>query len=239
MKKIISTLTVCLGTYALASSPVEAGIVQEGFAPGISFPANSEPLNVTLADIDSDGRLDVAVANFVDGVSILRNNSSPAGVQLQSPVFYNTAIGASDVKFADLDGDSKPDMVAVVAGGVSIFRNISSPGTIAFAPKSDFVFGRHSLPNGVAIEDFNGDGKSDLAFLNHDDSFMRVMMNVSVPGALTSSSFALAAQLFAGRPIDIVSGDFNGDGLPDIFTAADSGTFFLNGHRAVLIFRAL
>jgi hypothetical protein len=228
MKTTFAKRELYIGLCLFSSLSIHGALVQEGFAPAVNFPANSSPLNVSLADIDGDGLVDVAVANFTPGVSVLRNTSSPMNVQLSPPVFYSTAIGAIDVKFGDLDGDGKLDMVAAVGGGVSVFRNISSPGTIAFAPRINFVFGSASLPNGVVIQDFNGDGKPDLAFLHHDNSAVRVLKNVSSPGILNDSSFVLAAQFSTSLPIDIASGDFNGDSLPDFFVAASSGSFFTN-----------
>jgi hypothetical protein len=228
MKKNFVRLSVCVGIWLFSAGSVLAALVQEGFAPGISFAANGSPLNVTLTDVDGDGLQDVGVANFTPGVSLLRNISNPSNVQLSAPVFFATAIGAIDVKFGDLDGDGKPDMVAAVGGGVSVFRNISVPGAIAFSPRVDFIFGSASLPNGVVIQDFNQDGKLDLAFLHHDNSTVRVLKNVSSPGILTQSSFEVAAQFFASSPIDIAGGDFNGDGLIDFFVAGSSSRFFIN-----------
>ena len=232
IKTLIHSL-VYAASYTILTQTLDATVVSEGFAPGVTFPANSEPLNISVADLDADGRPDVTVANFITGVSILRNASSPGNPSLQAPIFYATAIGAMDVKFDDLDGDGKLDMVVVVAGGVSVFRNTSSLGAITFAPRADFVFGSLSLPNEVAVSDYDGDGKPDLAFLNHDDSVLRVMKNVASRGTLSTASFILASQLFTSRAFAISSGDFNGDGRPDLLPGSqNSSRFLLNSTSA-------
>ncbi len=192
------------------------------FAEGMSFPANTRPVYVSSADLDGDGRPDMAVANMTagGGVSILQNLSTPGVIALGAPQIYSVSAGTIKVRFADLDGDTRPDLVAVKEGGVFIFRNTGSPGTISFGPQTVLGFGSPSLPNGAALQDFDGDGRPDLAFLNSGDSRLYVWRNVSSPGELTSASFTLAVQQTLSGPVDIVGGDFNGDGKPDLIAAS-------------------
>lgn len=192
------------------------------FADGLSFAANTRPVYVSSADLDGDGRPDIAVANMTagGGVSILQNLSTPGQIALAAPLFYSVSAGTIKVRFADLDGDTRPEIVAVREGGVFIFRNTGSPGTISFGPQIVLGFGSPSLPNGATLQDFDGDGRLDLAFLNSGDSRLYVWRNESSPGELTSASFTLAAQQTQSSPVDIVGGDFNGDGKPDLITAS-------------------
>jgi hypothetical protein len=124
-----------------------------------------------------------------------------------------------------LDGDGKPDLAVVNQGSntVSVFRNTSTSGSISagsFAAKVDFA--TVSGPCGVAIGDLDGDGKPDLAVVN--DGFgsntVSVFRNTSVPGSITTSSFAARVDFATGSsPYYVAIGDLDGDGKPDLAVA--------------------
>lgn len=100
-------------------------------------------------------------------------------------------------------------------------NNYFIPGGINFKPKVDFATGVRSSPHNVISVDMDGDGKPDLAVLNSgDDSVsgnVKVYLNVSTPGTLSSSSFSLVATYTAlNFPSGIKMADVNGDGKPEI-----------------------
>src|SRR6266511_2449891 len=69
-------------------------------------------------------------------------------------------------------------------------------------------------PNSVAIADFNGDGKLDLAVANTDTD------NVSVLLGNGNGTFSSAQNFAAGDgPQSVAIGDFNGDGKRDLAVA--------------------
>jgi uncharacterized repeat protein (TIGR01451 family) len=66
----------------------------------------------------------------------------------------------------------------------------------------------------VAIGDFNGDGKSDLAVANQNSD------NVSILLGTGAGTFGAATNFVVGtRPISVAIGDFNGDGKSDLAAA--------------------
>ena len=69
-------------------------------------------------------------------------------------------------------------------------------------------------PRSVAIGDFNGDGKADIATPNFNSN------NVSVLLGIGDGSFAAATNFAVGTgPYSVAIGDFNGDGKADIAAA--------------------
>jgi hypothetical protein len=127
---------------------------------------------------------------------------------------------------ADFDGDGRPDLAVANVGDntVTILRNNTAAGadSASFARTATLVAGRG--PSAVAVADFNGDGKPDLAVANLDDT-LSVLLNSSVRGA-AGPSFGPAVSFAVGKhPISVAVADFNGDGRPDLVVAnADSNT---------------
>jgi hypothetical protein len=96
-----------------------------------------------------------------------------SGILDASSLGSRVDVGAGDLPtqtvIADLDGDGKPDLavVNVFAGTLSLYRNISTTGTLgtdSFGPKIDFPTPPN--PNHLLAADVDGDGKLDLIVVN-------------------------------------------------------------------------
>ncbi|WP_177181218.1 FG-GAP-like repeat-containing protein [Parapedobacter koreensis] len=138
---------------------------------------------------------------------------------LKPKVDFATGRNPVNVAIADLDGDGKPEMVALNKDDntVSVYRNISSAGTISvgsFAAKVDYA--TLSGPRAVAIGDLDGDGKPDLIITNDADGAVSILRNKTQPGGITASSFADQVDFTASAsPADVAVGDLDGDGKLD------------------------
>ena len=69
----------------------------------------------------------------------------------------------------------------------------------------------------VAVADFDGDGRPDLAVANADSSSVTVLRKVGRGGPASISTYSVGE-----FPLSVATGDFNGDGQPDIIAANDS-----------------
>ena len=133
------------------------------FAPAVNFTTGKGPWGVAIADLDGDGKLDIVVSNGNDGsISVFRNTSVSGSITASSfapRVDFATGGGGGGgygIAIADLDGDGKPDIVVTNRlngnnGTISVFRNMSSAGSISFATKVDFPAG--AIPYGIAAGD--------------------------------------------------------------------------------------
>ena len=88
-------------------------------------------------------------------------------------------------------------------------------GTFTAATGSPVGVGRY--PESVAVGDFNGDGKLDLAVANYGDNTVSILLGNG------DGTFSLKSSPGVGsEPLSVAVGDFNGDGRLDIASANSS-----------------
>lgn len=137
----------------------------------------------------------------------------------------------SSISPSDFDGDGKADLAITIPDGdiVSILKNTSTSGAVAFTPYISFT--SYAQPTGSTIGDFDGDGKQDLAVTNYSTNngtySFSVFENTSTSGVI---SFAEKIVFETGPyPYSISKADFDGDGKPDLaLTIQSSGQGAIN-----------
>src|SRR6266700_3268705 len=183
------------------------------FASGGGF-----PWYVVTADFNGDGKLDLAVSNYGDNsVSVLLGNGD--GTFLAPQV---TPVGLNPWYFAvgDFNGDGKLDL-AVADYGCPLDCTSSPSNTVTvllgngngtFLPGPSLTVGNG--PAGVAVGDFNGDGKPDLAVANLNDNTLSILLGNGDGTFQPAQTF-----LVDSDPVYATVGDFNGDGVQDLAVA--------------------
>jgi Flp pilus assembly secretin CpaC len=168
------------------------------------------PIAMTSADFNSDGNLDLAIANqTTNDVAILLGNGSGAFSLATGSPF---AVGQSPVAIAsaDLNLDSHPDLAIVnqIDNTVSVLLG-NGDGTFTSAPNSPLATGQ--APTSVALADLNGDGVPDIVVTDPQTD------SVSVFLGLGQGLFASAFELPAGTtPTAILAASLSGATLPDV-----------------------
>ncbi len=163
-----------------------------------AFPLSASPtvpthsLFVEVADINGDGKPDLVVVNeLTSTLSVLLNTTAPGAA---TPTFapeadFATGVYPVSVAIADLNGDGKPDLVAVSQNPniLTVLLNTTAPGATkpTFAPMMTFATGPG--PSSVAIADLNGDGRPDLVVTTYNTGFsgVSVFLNTTAAGAST------------------------------------------------------
>jgi hypothetical protein len=132
--------------------------------------SGADPLGVTLADLNHDGRLDLAAATFYGaGVSVLLGAGDGA---FGPATAYEMDRKPDTVVVADFDGDGNPDLATGSNDGVPAVRNGLGDGTFGKAHYLEWLFG-----SGGAAADFNLDGRPDLAFGRTEGAWANVFLN--------------------------------------------------------------
>jgi len=175
---------------------VTGTISASSFAAAVTIAAGSGPYGIAIADLDGDGKADLAVTNYNSStISLFRNVGTTGSITTSSfaaRVDFVTGTGPYHVVINDLDGDGKPDLVVANQGtdSISVLRNTSTTGSItsaSFAPKVDFATASSaSLPWGTATGDLDGDGKPDLVVANEVSNTVSVLRNtITVPNVIS------------------------------------------------------
>ncbi|MEK6325400.1 MAG: VCBS repeat-containing protein [Acidobacteriota bacterium] len=106
-------------------------------------------------------------------------------------------------------------LLAVLLGG--LLKPEAAVQTVSFGAKTDF--GTGNLPISVAMGDFNGDGKLDLAVANRNSDIVSILLGTGM------GSFGAKTDFGTGSgPFSVAVGDFNGDGKLDLAVTHDGAT---------------
>lgn len=206
----------------------------------------AEPRALRVADLDLDGRPDVALVSS-SGILVYYGDGtgsfSPAD---QNPIATGNDNNAVDV--ADLDRDGAVDLVVtrqntagetftVVMGDRNPRRRFQAPCSVAF--------GRHT--DALVLADLNQDGRPDVAALNQQTADVTVFEQQPLPPTPTSEEFCpprtgglrlLPPLSVNGIPTAMIAALLeSNDSVPDLAVAATGLDPGANGSVTILLGR--
>src|SRR5438477_2188800 len=201
-----------------AAAPANMG--QRVSLPGARFdprqrlhaPGASTPQTTALADA-------LAAASLVAGTSV-----DASTIFLEAPVFSSGGFAASSVAVADVNGDSKPDLVvANYRVGSSDYYSNGTVGVLlgngdgTFQPAVGYDSGGQGA-NSIAVADVNGDGKPDLLVTNCAPTSTNCSGVVGVLMGNGDGTFQAVVTYLSGgvAASSVAIADVNGDGKPDL-----------------------
>jgi len=218
------------------------------FSPAVSYAAGTSTQAVVTADVNNDGRLDLATANYGNStVSVLLGNADGTFQPAQE-----SATGASPISIAvgDLNADGNLDLATANFGGNDVSVLLGNGAGGFAAPLSVALQSQHT-PLSVAVGDFNADGKMDLAVGAQSTYFVppwgggygcyygcggggyditlphvNVLLGTGDGGFGTQNSY----DLWGTSTTAVAVADLNGDGKADVVAGAQNPVHVLLGN---------
>src|SRR5438067_8771437 len=198
-----------------------------GFRRAGSFAADHGPSAIAVADLNGDGKPDLAIANHERPYATILLNDGKGGFRSGSRAQVDVRPHVHSVAVADMDADGKPDLVFNDMMGSRVVW-LRGKGDGSFAAQTNVGTGSrgHAYFN-VATSDFDHDGKPDLVVPSHPAPEVAVLFGNGKRTLLAAPHPAFFA----------VIGDFDGDGNADIAVVTYSGSIADPSHDSLAVFR--
>ncbi|HEY3837638.1 MAG TPA: VCBS repeat-containing protein, partial [Bryobacteraceae bacterium] len=183
------------------------------------FPSGPQPTAIGVGDFNGDEQADIAITNFTGTLTVLLGLGSGDFVAASGSPFPVGA-GPRGLAVADFNDDLTSDIAVVnsLSNNVTVLRG--GMGSPILTPVTGSPFATGANPVAVAVGDFDGDFKPDLAIANKDDGTLTVLLN----NAFNSFSPSIAGPIPAGfSPTALTAGFLNGDSFDDIAVTNANG----------------
>ena len=185
------------------------------FLPAVNYNTPPGPIFVTTGDFNGDGKLDLATVDLGDGtgscscVAILLGNGDGT---FESPITTTTATTPFAIGVGDFNSDGHLDLaVAESFSSVDQVEILLGNGDGTF--RSEHIYTSRAGPDSIAVADFNGDHKLDLAVAENEGGTVSIFLGNG------DGSFQPKTSYVAEYPLWVAAASLNGDGKLDLVTA--------------------
>ncbi len=187
------------------------------------IPAPGAPRALALADLDGDGKTDLAAAMYATAEVALFKGDGAADFK-EATRFQSRGNLPSTLHIRDINKDGSPDIIVSHAHSDDSIVIFYGDGPFSFPLSQEIMLGKdrdvleHEVRD-IAVADLNGNGRMDIVAACHASASVIVLFNESDDDA-TPQRFRREEYLFdEGRPRALCVADFDKDERQDIAVA--------------------
>lgn len=151
------------------------------FKSGELYRAGKQPLTIVNIDANGDGYMDlVTSSNSLHALTAVMNNGDGT---FKSHKDFSAGEFPKFVVADDFTGDGFPDLAVSNATNDTISVAVGrGDGTFTYPPVLHFV---EEYPQGMAVGDYNNDGRIDIAVACRDKNFINILLKKNIPVSRT------------------------------------------------------
>jgi predicted nucleotidyltransferase len=181
--------------------------------------SSSHPRAVALADFNKDTQLDIVMANYeLDNVEVLLQDTNKTfSMQIMFPTGALSL--PTSVAVGDFNNDSELD-IAVANSGTENIGLLFGYGNGTFMNQTTFSTGLDSIPQSLAVGDFNNDKRLDIVVADSGTESVLTLLRYDIGALGNQTMYPTGTNSF---PVSVTLGDLNNDGWLD-FVVANYGS---------------
>ena len=171
----------------------------------------SRPYSIVISDFNNDTHLDICVANYgVNNIGLFLGTGN--GTFGNQKVFSTGSSHPLFIATSDFNQDNQSD-IAVVHYGTDSIGILLGLGNGSFQPQMIYTTGYDSVPNSLAIGDFNEDNKLDIVVVNSGTDNIVIFLGFGNGTFANSTTYTTTHN---SNPSSVAVGDFNHDHHLDV-----------------------